>query len=534
MKKRILSFLLVAILAVTILPTYASAAGSLSNFSKINTYTAGLFKDVPTTQWYADEVQFTYEYNLFNGKTTTTFAPDSNLNLSEAIKLAAVMHSYYNTGTLTLSPGSPVWYQPYVDYALQNGIIPSSYPNYEANATRSDFAKIFAAALPEEALPPKNTIEDNTIPDVKISYDYGPAVYLLYRAGVLTGSPGTHAYNPLDNIKRSEVAAIVARMASSSFREAFSISGKDLSSTEIAAKCSPAVFSIDLLSKTGTSIGSGSGFFISSSGLAVTNYHVIQNMTSAKITTKDGQTYDITGVVDYNVENDLALIQVNGIGFPYLNVGNSDSATTGANIYAIGYPLGIGQTVTPGAITNASHVSDGINYIMINASISSGSSGGALIDSKGNVIGVTSAYYSGGQNLNLAVPINLLSSLSKTKTPVSLATLFAKTFTYYASFPTVPDFATVTGVSLDSQHYNPQYQAQYFYYSFSGSSVDAYDTMYDYMDQLDFEGFDYQGYATVDGGTFFMFIDPSNSLEIVIGVISVYGVDVVAIGISPK
>jgi S1-C subfamily serine protease len=504
MKKRIISLILVVLLVALCLPTTAFAASSLSNFVKINTYKAGQFTDVQN-QWFAPYVQAAYEYGLINGSSKSTFSPGNNLTLAEAIKLAACLHSIYNTGAVSIASGTP-WYQPYVNYALQNGIIKEAYNDYTVPATRADFAAIFANALPDEALSAINTINNNAIPDVKIGYSYGPAVYKLYRAGILTGSDSTGIFYPNSSITRDAVAAIATRMANAAYRQPLTLKLKELTATEISQACSPAVFFIELLNKKGDTIYSGSGFFISDSGLAVTNYHVVKNMINAKITTKDGNKYDITGIVDYNQDTDLALIQVGGSGFPYIPLGDSDTAATGSTIYTIGYPLGVDQTVAPGAITNASHPEDGVNYIMISAPISPGSSGGALIDSTGCVIGVTNASYSDGQNLNLAVPINLLNNLSQTKTPVSLATLFGKTFTYYSGYPTIPDFQSVTGCTYDRSSYQSQYQVQGYQYTASDTDA-AYTALYDYMDLLDVEGYEYLGYIDMDGVYVYYFND---------------------------
>lgn len=417
MKKRTVAFILVIIMIGSLLPMTALAAGSLSNFYPTKTYT-DQFTDVPAS-WYADYVELTYEYGLFNGKTDTTFEPDSFLTLAEAIKLAAVMNSIYKTGVSTLENGKngAPWYQPYVDYALENGIIASGFVNYNADATRADFAIIFAQALPSEALTPKNTVDDDAIPDVAVSYTYAPAVYLLYRAGVLTGSGEDKAFKPNDNIKRSEVSAIVARMVSANKRVSYTLtvsSTQELTETEIAALCTPAVFYIELYDASGTPFSSGSGFFISSSGLAVTNYHVIENASSAKITMKNGNSYDVVGVYDYSESNDLALLQIDGDNFPYLEIGDLSNVVTGAHIFAIGYPGGIAQTFTPGSITNATYLLDGVNFMLINAAISNGSSGGALLNTFGKVVGVTTGSYTSAQNLNLAVPINLIDELDRT------------------------------------------------------------------------------------------------------------------------
>ncbi len=452
MKKRLLAGLVAVIMIIVILPASALAAGGLSNFSEVRPYTTGQFQDVPTDSWYAEDVRIAYQYGLIDGKQQTPqmlFAPDANLKLSEAIKLAACMHEIYHTGTVTLTNGEAAWYQPYVDYAIANGIIESAYPNYDAYATRSEFALIFAAAIPEEALSPRNTINDDAIPDVQISYEYGPAVYLLYRAGVLTGSDAvTHAYLPNNKIKRSEVAAILTRMTDSDSRKSFTMTTGTsvLTKAQIAQQCAPAVFYIEIYDQFDTFLGTGSGFFISDSGIAVTNYHVIDGASSAIITTEDGGIYDVQGVYDYSVENDLALLQIDGSGFPYLALADSDTIVTGDDIFAIGYPLGIDQTVTAGAITNASHLIDGLEYFMIDASISPGSSGGALLDDHGQVVGVTSASYTYGQNMNLAVPSNLIGALSQGGY-TALSTLFPQS---NADFYATPSTITVAAGNIET------------------------------------------------------------------------------------
>lgn len=218
MKNRIVSSMMTIVLLFCVLPFSAQAAGGLSNFRAVNSYPAGQFTDVPSANWYANFVKSAYEYGLVSGRSATTFEPDSKLKLSEAIKLAACLHSIYNTGEANFAISSP-WYQSYVDYALENGIISTGFSNYEANVTRAQFATIFANALPDEALPAINTINDNSVPDVNVNDDYGAAVYKLYRAGIIIGNDATGTFLPNSNIKRSEVSTISIRMANNEFRK---------------------------------------------------------------------------------------------------------------------------------------------------------------------------------------------------------------------------------------------------------------------------------------------------------------------------
>ncbi|WP_300296498.1 S-layer homology domain-containing protein [uncultured Intestinimonas sp.] len=221
MKKRIVSLLLAGVMAASALPGIASAAG-LSNFQKSNTYTPGQFADVPAGSWFAAGVQSAYELGLMTGTSDTAFIPSGKLSLAEAVALAARLHSIYVGDNADFSGGDP-WYQSYVDYAIQNGIIAAgAYSTYVPAATRAQFASILAAALPDEALPAINSVA--SLPDVPANATYAAAALKLYNAGILTGSDAAGTFNPESSIQRSEVATIVTRMADQSQRKTFTLS----------------------------------------------------------------------------------------------------------------------------------------------------------------------------------------------------------------------------------------------------------------------------------------------------------------------
>jgi hypothetical protein len=224
MKKRILTLLIAVILVVFMLPLSAAAAGSLYNFERVNSYYSGLFTDVPKGAWYEPYVGAAYEYDLVNGKSARKYDPNSNLVISEAVKIAACIHSIYYNGYANFSNGNP-WYQQYVDYAVDNGIIDYWEYDYNDTCTRADFARIFANALPDDALWMINEIYDGDIPDVDMSDWYGPSVYTLYQAGVLTGSDDYGSFKPDFYISRAEVATISIRMADSSYRQYITLGG---------------------------------------------------------------------------------------------------------------------------------------------------------------------------------------------------------------------------------------------------------------------------------------------------------------------
>jgi hypothetical protein len=187
---------------------------------------------------------------------------------------------------------------------------------------------------------------------------------------------------------------------------------QEMTPEQIYARCAPAVFYIEIYDESGWHIKNGSGFFLTSDGLAITNYHVISGASSASITVSDtGEVYQVAGVYDYSVDEDWAVLQIDGSGFQTLEIGAADYDVGGATVYAIGSPLGLQNTISSGIISNPARIDGGMTYIQMSAAISPGSSGGALLNKYGQVIGITSATYTEGQNLNLAIPMTYLEKM---------------------------------------------------------------------------------------------------------------------------
>ena len=184
----------------------------------------------------------------------------------------------------------------------------------------------------------------------------------------------------------------------------------ELNSEQIYARCMPAVLYIEVYDEYGDAIATGSGFFIDGEGTAVTNHHVIYGATSAKVWLADSsgadqESRDVLGVYDWNEEEDWAVLKVEGSNASWLRIGDPSTAMGGATVYALGSPLGLSASISDGMVSNPARVLDGQTYIQISAPISHGSSGGALVNKYGEVVGITSAGFDEGQNLNLAVPI---------------------------------------------------------------------------------------------------------------------------------
>ena len=182
------------------------------------------FKDVEKDAWYRKDVETAHKNGLVNGKSDTMFYPDDNMTYAEAVKLACAMHQLYHDKKVTLTAGSSVWYSTYMSYALEKGIIESDLTAVaDEKITRSDFVKIFYAALPASEYTVINEVADNAIPDVSLSAKSAKEIYAFYRAGILVGSDHEGTFNPESNIIRSEVAAILTRMFDGSARKTITL-----------------------------------------------------------------------------------------------------------------------------------------------------------------------------------------------------------------------------------------------------------------------------------------------------------------------
>lgn len=168
-----------------------------------------------------------------------------------------------------------------------------------------------------------------------------------------------------------------------------------------------------------TAAASGSGFILTADGYILTNYHVIENSNSVKVTMYDGTSYDAT-IVGYDESNDIAVLKIDATGLTPVVLGDSDKLNVGDPVVAIGNPLGeLTFSLTSGAVsalnrevTLSSNVT--MDLIQTDCAINSGNSGGPLFNSHGEVIGIVSAKYSSSassssasvEGLGFAIPMD--------------------------------------------------------------------------------------------------------------------------------
>jgi serine protease Do len=157
----------------------------------------------------------------------------------------------------------------------------------------------------------------------------------------------------------------------------------------------------------------GSGVIVSTDGLVVTNHHVVQNARQIAITTSDRRR--LRGeLIGSDPVTDVALVRVESHGLSALGWGDSSQAAVGEYVLAIGNPFQLNQTVTMGIISATGRSSVGVadyeDFIQTDAAINPGNSGGALVNARGELIGINTAIYSetgGYQGIGFAVPSNL-------------------------------------------------------------------------------------------------------------------------------
>jgi len=170
----------------------------------------------------------------------------------------------------------------------------------------------------------------------------------------------------------------------------------------------------------GSNSQSGSGFFVTANTIA-TNFHVIEDMTSGTVrVVGSSRVHNIIGVVAYDEEKDLAILQIaTSIGKP-LVLGGSQKPAVGEDIWAVGNPSGLEGTFSPGIVSALREFVDG-SLIQITAPISPGSSGGPVVNNRAEVVGIAVGSRESGQALNFAIPVSALKTLqSNSHSPVTV------------------------------------------------------------------------------------------------------------------
>jgi hypothetical protein len=178
----------------------------------------------------------------------------------------------------------------------------------------------------------------------------------------------------------------------------------------IAAKASPAVVRIQALDASGKVTSQGSGFVVTADGTLVTNYHVVEGAAGLRVHLASGETYDNVYFLTADARRDLAVLRIPLEGAAALRLGSDAALAVGERVYAMGAPMGLEGTFSDGLVS-AKRTVGGLQLVQVTAPISHGSSGGPILNQRGEAVAVATLLVEEGQNLNLAVPARYIRPL---------------------------------------------------------------------------------------------------------------------------
>ena len=197
----------------------------------------------------------------------------------------------------------------------------------------------------------------------------------------------------------------------------------EYSASDVYAMSQASIGEIITYDKNGNEYSLETGFVYSSDGKIITNYHVIEDAYSAKITI-EGKSYNVESVLAYDATIDLVVLKINASNLPMLDICYTEHPV-GKTVYAFGSSKGLTATFSQGIITYAQREIAGVCYVQHDAAISSGNSGGPLINQFGEIIGINTMTLKDSQNLNFAISATEIKNLIY-GTPLTVAEFYEK------------------------------------------------------------------------------------------------------------
>lgn len=303
----------------------------------------------------------------------------------------------------------------------------------------------------------------------------------------------------------------------------------EMSSEEVAEYVQQRTVTVNVTTITG-STGSGSGFFIDAHGTIVTNYHVIDRGASMTVQAMDGATYDVEQVVDFSPLYDLAILKISLENTPFLAFA-PDEAKAGQTVYAVGSALGdLTGTFTAGTVSSPSRMIGKIDCLQMDAAISPGNSGGPLVNSRGEVVGINTFSRTKGENLNFAIKTSVLDSLHRDKNYTvnefkewytkessrSFSPFDGKNY-YYSlvnTYQTVTKAKCEASIKDDGEDIVEGFKDCYEIYMYE-HNTDEYDKYVDYLKE---NGFEFQSDSRSDLGTDYLYLNEKDSILIILTV----------------
>ncbi|MBU3175311.1 S1C family serine protease [Clostridium estertheticum] len=248
----------------------------------------------------------------------------------------------------------------------------------------------------------------------------------------------------------------------------------ELTAKQIINKYGNAVVYVEVSDKNHNDIASGSGFIVKSTGVIVTNFHVIKGASYASVTLQNGTKYDVKSVLNYNEKQDIAVLQLlNATNLSTATLGVSDKVEVGDNVAAIGSPQGYANTLSTGIVSGINRKNDRGNDIQTTASITYGSSGGPLFDMLGNVIGITYSGFDSAGDIGFVIPINEVKPFLATSNEKTLSQINTTSNTNNF-LPLLTDVPQPTGLKYDNYVVSSDKDYVEYFYAISNSEYTDY------------------------------------------------------------
>lgn len=251
---------------------------------------------------------------------------------------------------------------------------------------------------------------------------------------------------------------------------------EELTSSEIYKKVNPSVVFILINNLQG--YASGTGFFIDDDGTIVTNYHVIEDGIAGVIQLSDGTQATIGNVLGYDENLDIAVLETTATNTTPVEIGDSSLVEVGDTVYAIGYPeassIGFSSSTFTTGMVSMHRSIDGYTYIQSTVDITHGNSGGTLINTYGEVVGITTAGLNVGDvdYMNLSIPIQRVDTVALDDNE-SLLVVTKRHYPVYAKFYNGSSLFTTQTLKYEQTATNPSSTPTKTGYTFAGWYADS-------------------------------------------------------------
>ena len=437
MKRRITTFLLAVCMTVSLLAVPAGAAsGATVTFSDIGDRSTAM------------AVESLRLLGVLDGYGDGTFRPATVLTRAQFCKMAVYAMngsselSRYRTVTIFPDVKPSHWAAAYINMAAKGKNIISGYADGKFHPDRTVTVGQ-AVTILLRMLGWSDADGDFVISGAAAFAQRIGLFPISYTGTMSQGGLAETALAALSFSYRDSGDTVIGRLAdkgriSRSAANALGLLTPALTARQVTDRCSAAVFRLDTyeteeLWEAGVTSGDASGFFITEDGLAVTNYHSIEGAVRAAAVLSTGERYEVESVIWYDTGIDIAVIRVSRealkgadtTAFAVLDIAPSGTGDlrAGDTVYAIGNPLGLGLAVSSGIVSATQRDVEryALPCVMSTADISEGSSGGALLNMDGELVGINSAKVSSEEveGMGYAIPADQVWSVISAMIPPS-------------------------------------------------------------------------------------------------------------------